>query len=130
MPFSIVYRSLPMRAPADVILDIIRAADKRNLANGVSGMLYYDPVQYFQVLQGPKPAVLDIFSSIADDNRHVVQHVHELYARERFPARRLPMGYVNAFEVAQLGRAFTDGMSATKALETLYFCAREKYRVP
>lgn len=61
MPFSIVYRSLPMRAPADVILDIIRAADKRNLATGVSGMLYYNPVQYFQVLQGPQPAVLDIF---------------------------------------------------------------------
>ena len=52
------------------IQDILRHARRRNINCGVSGILLYNQLEYFQVLEGSKAAVELIFGSILRDKRH------------------------------------------------------------
>jgi hypothetical protein len=48
----------------------LRAAQERNRAQGVTGVLIYDEGHYFQWLEGPREAVTRIWESIRRDERH------------------------------------------------------------
>lgn len=52
------------------IQDILRQSRYRNLRHGVSGILLYNQHSYFQVLEGSKAAVEQIFRNILRDKRH------------------------------------------------------------
>ncbi len=54
----------------EAIQDILRHARRRNIMCGVSGILLYNQLEYFQVLEGSKAAVNLIFRSILHDRRH------------------------------------------------------------
>ena len=52
------------------IQDILRHARRRNINCGISGILLYNQLEYFQVLEGSNAAVELIFRSILRDKRH------------------------------------------------------------
>ncbi len=54
----------------EAIQDILLHARRRNIKSGVSGILLYNQLEYFQVLEGSKAAVKLIFRSILRDRRH------------------------------------------------------------
>ena len=52
------------------MLDICRAALRRNGRLGITGSLYFDGRHFFQVLEGEGAAVEKVFASIRVDGRH------------------------------------------------------------
>jgi hypothetical protein len=67
----LAYRSRAVATPTDADLDqLLRAAQERNRAQGVTGVLIYDDGQFFQWLEGPRAAVTRIWDSIRRDTRH------------------------------------------------------------
>ena len=63
------------------IQDILRHARRRNINCGVSGILLYNQLEYFQVLEGSKAAVELIFRSVLRDKRHT-----NVFTLQRGPA--------------------------------------------
>lgn len=68
---SLAYVSLS-RIPAfsPEMLDLARTALVRNPALGITGALYFDGVQFYQVIEGSPAAVEGLFARIRKDPRH------------------------------------------------------------
>ena len=68
---SLAYVSLS-RIPAfsPEMLDLARTALVRNPALGITGALYFDGVQFYQVIEGSPAAVDGLFARILQDPRH------------------------------------------------------------
>ena len=68
---SLAYASLS-RVPAwsPEMLDIARTCLARNPALGVTGALYFDGEQFYQVLEGEEATVTDLYARIRRDPRH------------------------------------------------------------
>lgn len=63
---SVAYRSVAVSEPTDLELHgLLRAAQQRNKAEGVSGVLLCDRGAFFQWLEGPSAAVARVWDSIA-----------------------------------------------------------------
>lgn len=54
----------------DMLRELLNVARERNTAVNVTGALYYTERSFFQVLEGPREAVLEIFERIGRDKRH------------------------------------------------------------
>ena len=54
----------------EAIQDVLLHARRHNIKCGVSGILLYNQLEYFQVLEGSSAAVELIFRSILRDRRH------------------------------------------------------------
>ena len=68
---SLAYVSLSrIPAFAPEMLDLARTALVRNPALGVTGALYFDGVQFYQVIEGSPAAVEALFARIRQDPRH------------------------------------------------------------
>ena len=69
--YRLVYLSAARGAAnAAMVGDILAAARRNNPALGVTGLLMVHDDSFFQVLEGPRPAVERLFSRIAADPRH------------------------------------------------------------
>jgi hypothetical protein len=67
----LAYRSRATAPPTDADLDeLLRTAQARNHAHGVTGILVYDDGHFMQWLEGPRAAVGRIWDSIRRDPRH------------------------------------------------------------
>ena len=55
--------------------DILGAARRNNPAHGVTGMLLYIDLGFFQILEGPPQGVEKIYAKIVTDKRHTAQRV-------------------------------------------------------
>ncbi|GJD60592.1 BLUF domain-containing protein [Methylobacterium frigidaeris] len=81
--FRIIYKSKAAH-PAEVMLGqghvatLLATARRRNQAAAVTGVLVYTGLGFFQVLEGPRPAVQPIFESILVDRRHHTLAVIEM----------------------------------------------------
>ncbi len=75
-----------------VILDIVRASERRNLALGVSGMLLFGRGGYIQYLEGPARATETVWRLIAADPRHDVIW-HRWMPLTDLQLSPLPLGY-------------------------------------
>lgn len=72
MLHTLTYVSRSLVGPCSVeILDIARASLRNNLRSDVTGALYYDELQFFQTLEGPREAVSETYARIAADPRHI-----------------------------------------------------------
>lgn len=93
--YQACYRSTPIADPKTVILDIVRLSEVNNHKLGVSGMLYFSPVAYFQMIEGSEKNVLKLMDSIRLDARHAV--IWESYRQvvQRSFRTELPMGYID-----------------------------------
>ena len=65
------------------LLENVRAANARC---GVTGMLLYEDLNFFQVLEGPESAITPLFKKIATDKRHtgVVMIIQEPIVERSF----------------------------------------------
>ncbi len=75
MLFRLVYfsRNLLRRSdasPTNPLLTILRAAERNNLALGLTGALLFDKDHFAQVLEGDRPNVTRLFVRICQDPRH------------------------------------------------------------
>ncbi|WP_101068218.1 BLUF domain-containing protein [Roseovarius salinarum] len=50
--------------------DILRRSRRNNAAAGLTGLLVFHQGRFFQVLEGPRPAVLACYGRISGDPRH------------------------------------------------------------
>jgi len=67
----LAYRSVAVGTPTeDDMLTLMRAAQSRNKAENVSGVLLYDHGRFFQWLEGPISALERLWDSISHDPRH------------------------------------------------------------
>ncbi len=97
--YRLTYESkslLPSEGDARVaaLQDILCSSRIRNIRSGVSGILIYNQKEFYQVLEGNKDEVEEIFGSIVRDRRHTAVNVLE----RNFVSSRIfhswSMGYV------------------------------------
>lgn len=93
--FQLVYLSAAV-APfsPEELEELLRVSRRNNARDGVTGMLLYEAGSFFQVLEGEKGKVRDVFERISKDARH--QRVVVLSERD-IPAREFAgwtMGFV------------------------------------
>ena len=55
--------------------EILRAARRNNPAHGVTGMLLYIDLGFFQILEGPPDGVETVYAKILADKRHTAQRI-------------------------------------------------------
>ena len=68
---GLAYRSQAVSNPTNAELhELLRAAQNRNKAEGLSGVLLFDHGAFFQWLEGPSAAVGRVWDSISRDPRH------------------------------------------------------------
>lgn len=92
-----------MRAPNEVILDIIRVSEVRNSNLGCSGLLLYGNQGYFQVIEGAMASLEELFSSILKDRRHIAVWHEFSHPPRREISVALPMGYFDESEFRKAG---------------------------
>ena len=84
---TLIYRSQvhPERPPVDLDALVHRASSK-NLPLGITGILLFNGLQFFQVLEGTEEALESLFSEIQSDPRHrdVVELMRDYSAYRRF----------------------------------------------
>jgi hypothetical protein len=69
--YSLLYRSEASRAVHEVTLTtLVRKARAYNQQARITGMLLYAKGQFLQLLEGPEPALSDLYARINDDARH------------------------------------------------------------
>jgi methanogenic corrinoid protein MtbC1 len=67
----LAYRSVAVSTPTDAALEqLLRVAQSRNRAAGLTGVLVYDRGAYFQWLEGPTESLQRVWASILRDPRH------------------------------------------------------------
>ena len=86
---TVAYVSVPRRDVSDsMIEDIVLRACKNNLANRITGVLLFNGLNFFQILQGDPAAVEAVFERISCDPRHhnVTRISAQPFAGYQFPA--------------------------------------------
>lgn len=71
----------------DEIEDLLAGARSHNQGHDITGVLLYFDLVFFQVLEGPKQALEDLFMRIVEDPRHkdVTLQVSESISARLFP---------------------------------------------
>ena len=69
--FHLIYASKEKhKFSQDNIVELLSKAKKQNESLNIHGMLLYDEGSFFQVLEGEKEVVLDLYDRIVNDERH------------------------------------------------------------
>lgn len=88
----LIYRSQASRAVHEVTLPpLLRKARQHNQAHFLSGLLLYARHQFLQVLEGPEPALSQLYARIQADPRHFAVHTlaYGPIAERAFPDWRM-----------------------------------------
>jgi hypothetical protein len=71
MVYQLAYCSIAAPGVTPRVLDsILVAAQPYNLRHGLTGVLMFSSRQFFQVLEGERPAVTELMARITNDPRH------------------------------------------------------------
>jgi hypothetical protein len=100
---SLLYASVALVPPRDVLLDIIRTAERENAAQGLSGMLCYSPFRYIQLLEGSRAALDRLWLGLMGDRRHRILWGDRAERGGRRIPPALPMGYASTTQLRELG---------------------------
>ncbi len=69
--FRLAYLSCPViKVTNDILLNLLLSARQKNHSLEITGTLIHGHGVFFQILEGRKDEVLELFSSIKDDGRH------------------------------------------------------------
>ena len=69
--YCLIYRSQASRAVHEVtLLPLLRKARQHNQSAHLSGLLLYANFQFWQILEGPEPALSALYARIQADPRH------------------------------------------------------------
>ncbi|MEG3128253.1 diguanylate phosphodiesterase [Pantoea cypripedii] len=100
---TVLYRShLCDHVPVKTLEDMVDKANKKNELSDVTGILLFDGLHFFQLLEGPPEAVQSIYDRICKDARHenLVELLHD-YA----PARRFGNSGMELFDLREHDKA-------------------------
>ncbi len=103
---SLIYTSIAsVPVTGDLLVDILGAAARRNLAAAVTGHLVYSVGAFVQELEGPERAVETIFRSISRDPRHREVRVlgRQVIAERDFPGWTMSVIRAGADNLVDLG---------------------------
>ncbi|KAJ9432694.1 MULTISPECIES: diguanylate phosphodiesterase [Enterobacterales] len=84
---TILYRShLHDHVPIKTLEDMVAKANRKNKNSDVTGILLFDGLHFFQLLEGPRDAVQGIYQRICQDARHhnLVELMHDFAPERRF----------------------------------------------
>ena len=84
---TILYRShLHEHVPLNTLKDMVAKANTKNKRADVTGILLFDGLHFFQLLEGPRDAVQGIYNRISADARHhnLVELMHDFAPARRF----------------------------------------------
>lgn len=84
---TIIYRShLHDHVPIKTLEDMVTKANNKNSSHDVTGILLFDGLHFFQLLEGPRDAVQGIYDRICLDARHhnLVELMHDFAPARRF----------------------------------------------
>jgi EAL domain-containing protein (putative c-di-GMP-specific phosphodiesterase class I) len=84
---TILYRShLHDHVPIKTLEDMVAKANSKNTISDVTGILLFDGRHFFQLLEGPRDAVKNIYLRICQDARHhnLVELMHDFAPERRF----------------------------------------------
>jgi EAL domain-containing protein (putative c-di-GMP-specific phosphodiesterase class I) len=84
---TILYRShLHDHVPIKTLEDLVAKANRKNKNSDVTGILLFDGLHFFQLLEGPRDAVQGIYQRICQDARHhnLVELMHDFAPERRF----------------------------------------------
>lgn len=110
---SLIYASTALFPPRDVLLDIVRTAERENARHGLSGMLCYAPTCYIQLLEGPGPVLDRLWWNLSRDLRHRMLWTVRRPPAPRRISPRLPMGYASETQIREWGEPlFGPGLGA------------------
>ncbi|MGF1644981.1 MAG: BLUF domain-containing protein [Thiotrichales bacterium] len=98
------------------LLELLKKAREKNVARGITGVLLFHKHSFFQVLEGEREVVRQLFAEIATDPRHARV---TLIVEEAIPHRSFgswTMGYaeisdVDINKIPGLNDFFTEGRS-------------------
>lgn len=86
---TIIYSSREKTALSDEQKqELLEGARQHNSENGITGMLLYFDMVFFQVLEGPEDSLRALYAKIQNDPRHqdVTAHVDEAVSERLFPS--------------------------------------------
>ncbi|MFW2545216.1 BLUF domain-containing protein [Primorskyibacter sp. 2E107] len=68
-------------------MEILETAQDHNSENGITGFLLRTPTRFVQILEGTEASVHDVFSRIANDERHKsIRHIaRDMVTQRYFP---------------------------------------------
>ncbi|NVO33343.1 BLUF domain-containing protein [Hymenobacter lapidiphilus] len=102
--FRLVYQSLATPPFCAAALEVLLVkARTHNQANYLTGMLLYVDGQFLQVLEGPEPALSQLYGRIQQDPRHTDVHTlsYTPVAARAFPDWRMAYAPVSPAELQQ-----------------------------
>ncbi|WP_195440206.1 diguanylate phosphodiesterase [Klebsiella oxytoca] len=71
MLITLIYRSHVRSGTSyQEIVDMVKSANDRNMQMGVTGVLLFNGIHFFQLLEGREESVKEVFDSISCDKRH------------------------------------------------------------
>lgn len=133
--YQVCYKSMPVGDPMLAILDIIRSSELNNRKLHASGMLYFCPFIYLQMIEGPQSNVVKLMDAIRIDSRHrVMWETHRAVLRRSFHTA-LPMGYLDDSDLRKIknGKFYqtqinkSSNIEADALVELLVSAGQQKY---
>lgn len=109
--------------PPEAIEDLLVGAREANKAAGVTGVVIFHDGSFFQVLEGPKDAVLGSMDRIRADSRHagIIMLENRACVRTTFP--EWSMGCVGVDELGERQReGYFELSAAARGSGTLALC--------
>ncbi|MES2281734.1 MAG: BLUF domain-containing protein [Pseudomonadota bacterium] len=119
--YELIYVStLTDEASINAVPDITRQARVYNPVLGITGLLVFDGDRFCQQIEGPMPAVVELFDRICRDARHTsVSLLHQGSIGER-RFRHFNVGYPTLDDGLTLGEiGQLEGLEAVSAFRTL-----------
>jgi len=99
---TIIYRShICADVPVKALEDMVAAANSKNQQFGVTGILLFNGVHLFQLLEGPEEGVKTIYQNICNDSRHY--NLVELLC-DYAPSRRFGNAGMELFDLRNYDR--------------------------
>lgn len=105
---AIVYTSVAVMPLMVAVLERLhRRAVEWNLQHGITGVLLYDGGQFMQYLEGPQPALGQLYARIRTDTRHhrVVNLLDAPIAQRNFAQWHMGLAQATQSEVLSLSTA-------------------------
>lgn len=114
---QVLYHSHSTARPAAAELQVLLDQSRRhNARHGITGVLLYSDGRYVQLLEGPEPAVEDLYARIRRDSRHTrLVTVSTGPGERRFPDWSMDFGVVTPADLEQFVHA-TQATATTPAL--------------
>lgn len=109
--------------PPEALEELLVGAREENAKQGITGVLLYHDGSFFQVLEGPKSAVLETLDRIRADGRHggIITLENRACLRTTFPD--WSMGYLEVDALNESQReGFFELSAAARGSGTLALC--------